>query len=428
MWLTRLLVLVAATEATSYALLLMWQPFTYTHFDQLRSIRVQQGLRLRSELFARGAPTTMTVPHPFLGFTNDPAYDPAQVTAEYGLPTSAWGFVDDKSPIQEASPDRVIVGLFGGSVALRNSIAGLEDLREGLSAIERFRGKTLVFVRAAQSGYKQPQQLMTLNYLLALGAHFDVVINLDGFNDVTLPVTNNVPDGYFPFFPREWPSMLGSVGGPDRSRLVGAITYLSAERSRLAEIFSQPLVRWSVTANLAWALLDRKLAGEFDSLQLQFAALGSDTATQPYAAIGPPHPYSTREAMYRDLVDLWVRSSVQMRSVCKGQGIYYFHFLQPNQYVEGSKPFGAEETKLAVRMESPYASGAREGYPWLIKAGQSLLTQGVDFTDLTQIFADVKEPRYSDSCCHLTADGYKQLSRRIALHIRSAIDGSRFGE
>jgi len=44
---------------------------------------------------------------------------------------------------------------------------------------------------------------MRLNYLLALGARFDLFINLDGFNEVALPPAENIPKGVFLFFPRK---------------------------------------------------------------------------------------------------------------------------------------------------------------------------------------------------------------------------------
>ena len=37
----------------------------------------------------------------------------------------------------------------------------------------------------AADAVKQPQQLIYLNYFLGLGQKFDLVINIDGFNDVT---------------------------------------------------------------------------------------------------------------------------------------------------------------------------------------------------------------------------------------------------
>ena len=34
----------------------------------------------------------------------------------------------------------------------------------------------------------------------------------------------------------------------------------------------------------------------------------------------------------------WAESSFQMHAVASAKGIRYFHFLQPNQYIEGTKP------------------------------------------------------------------------------------------
>ena len=68
-------------------------------------------------------------------------------------------------------------------------------LEQELSQLPRFSGKSFRFVRLAIDGNKQPQQLMTLNYLLTLGAEFDIVINLDGVNEASLPGMDNVPYG-----------------------------------------------------------------------------------------------------------------------------------------------------------------------------------------------------------------------------------------
>ena len=50
-------------------------------------------------------------------------------------------------------------------------------------------------------GYKQPQQLLTLAYYISLGAEFDTVINIDGFNEVALPPIHNIPKNIYPFYP-----------------------------------------------------------------------------------------------------------------------------------------------------------------------------------------------------------------------------------
>jgi len=40
-------------------------------------------------------------------------------------------------------------------------------------------------------GFKQPQQLQVLTYFLSVGQEFDMVVNIDGFNDVVWALNNN---------------------------------------------------------------------------------------------------------------------------------------------------------------------------------------------------------------------------------------------
>jgi len=56
----------------------------------------------------------------------------------------------------------------------------------------------------AVDGFKQPQPLFSLAFAIYLGAEYDVVINLDGFNEVVLPFTDNLPNKVFPHYPRIW--------------------------------------------------------------------------------------------------------------------------------------------------------------------------------------------------------------------------------
>ena len=49
------------------------------------------------------------------------------------------------------------------------------------------------------------------------------------------------------------------------------------------------------------------------------------------------------EAMYLDYVEVWARASLEMELLCAGYGIRYLHFLQPNQYLPGSKTLTDEE-------------------------------------------------------------------------------------
>ena len=43
----------------------------------------------------------------------------------------------------------------------------------------------------SHEGYKQPQQLLVLSYFLSIGQTFDLVVNIDGFNEVALSSLNH---------------------------------------------------------------------------------------------------------------------------------------------------------------------------------------------------------------------------------------------
>ena len=77
--------------------------------------------------------------HPYLGFVGNPASKNELVDALRGVPISEYGFNDDKSPIQSAQPGRLVVGIFGGSVAHFFSLEGIEALRAELARSPRFR-------------------------------------------------------------------------------------------------------------------------------------------------------------------------------------------------------------------------------------------------------------------------------------------------
>lgn len=348
--------------------------------------------------------------HPYLGFVYSPEHDSAGFRARYGMGISRWGFIDDKDPIQPASPDRLIVGIFGGSVAWYLSTESAETLIGGLKALPAFRDKEIVIVRTALFGYKQPQQLLALAYLLSMGAHFDVVINLDGFNEAVLPVTENLQKRVFPFYPRTW--FLRVADSPRSRSVVEHVLSLREWRRTFAQTVSQPIVGRSMTVNVAWRLIDDNVANTINREQVEW--LKQPVSDGNYAATGPFTPYPDEALMYRDLADKWKSASLQMHRLARANGSAYFHFLQPNQYVPDSKRMSADERAIAIDEGFMFAHPARTGYPYLIAAGQDLLQEGVWYQDLTRLFADVTLPVYRDNCCHLKKRGNEMLAATIA--------------
>jgi len=207
------------------------------------------------------------VVHPYLGYVIAPPEGSA--TGELTLETL--GFENGGPFVGERRADTAVIGIFGGSVAHLFSVwQGTERVFDVLRALPEFQGKRLLAVNAAQDGYKQPQSLLALSYLLSLGAQFDVVILIDGFNEVALPPVNNASRGVFPFFPTNWWLRVARLEGAPRTRArIGEISYLGRLREEWAEWLRASPLRHSSTAFLAWVLWDRRLAARLSMARME---------------------------------------------------------------------------------------------------------------------------------------------------------------
>ncbi|MBN2562426.1 MAG: hypothetical protein JXQ75_15990 [Phycisphaerae bacterium] len=345
--------------------------------------------------------------HPYVGYVANPA------SSKY---ISTFGYGQLIDPIQHRADDKVIIGMMGGSVAYRLADRAKQTLVEHLQDSPRFADKQIVLLNLAIGGYKQPQQLMTLNYILALGGEFDIVVNLDGFNEVALHNEGNATKNVFPIYPRSWYPKTSQLPDPALRQLVCEKAILESQRASLSKWFSGSYLRYSITCNLIWRLRDRSMrqenAGLADRIRDYRVRL-----TEPYVVTGPRIEFKDDQELYEHLVGIWKRCSMQMDSICRGAGIRYFHFLQPNQYVAGSKPMGEEERRIAYQEDHPYRPGAQSGYPLLIEQGKRLSEMGIRFTDLTQLFATEHDMAYSDACCHFTTLGRETIAERIAQEI-----------
>ena len=151
--------------------------------------------------------------HPYVGYVEEPRADSGFAPYRGGpaVPVSEYGYIDDKLPFRLEGP----AGSSSGSWVDRSRVTS-PSTGPGVSEAElakdsRFAGKELVFVNLALGGYKQPQQLMTLAYLLSLGAEFDVILNIDGFNEVARRRrSRSGSNSQFPAFPRSWRTRIAS--------------------------------------------------------------------------------------------------------------------------------------------------------------------------------------------------------------------------
>ncbi len=346
--------------------------------------------------------------HPFLGFVKDP--DQTERSSYLGFP----GKNDD--PLSPAEGDALTVAVFGGSFAEGVSSFGEPAMQSALLEA----GIDSRILTIAMGGYKQPQQLLALTYLLSHGAEIDVVVNIDGFNEVTLPVTDNLSRRVNPFYPRSWKTRTSGLADHETLRQIGLVTLLRDERKRWARLFLR-LPRFSIVRNIVWRSRDQDMEEQIEELNDEIGDSKREHRND-FMRVGPDMGFESGPGIYPELARHWSTCSQLMKALCEANGITYLHFLQPNQYFDTGRPLTEEERRVAFREDHPYRYGVVEGYPHLRNEAANLIAHGVDFHDLTGLFDDYDETLYSDECCHTNPRGYEIVANAVAAGILDSLN------
>jgi hypothetical protein len=343
--------------------------------------------------------------HPYLGFVSIPHPD----YNEFNLPGI--------NPLTKKSPDKVNIVIMGGSVAKDiYSYAG-DRIIQNLKRSKDFENKEINIVVFALGGFKQPQQLIALNYFMALGAEYDILINIDGFNEIVLPYADNLPNHVFPSYPRHW-NIYSRKKLDSRVLLLMGKQAVTNEKMQQDKTFmSGSVLRYSNLALFIWKLMDTKRKGTFAELEVKLRTAMENSETD-YQSTGIYTTVKDTLLFFREQAAFWMRSSKQIAQLSHSAGIEYFHFLQPNQYDEGSKVLTDAEKNIAFE-SGPFAykDAARAGYPLLREQGLILCNEKVNFIDLSYLFKDEEHTVYNDKCCHFNQLGYDIIADRICREI-----------
>lgn len=352
------------------------------------------------------------VPHPFVGIVLPPTGVTGPGSGDPAAKINWLGFPNETAPVQRRGPDRLLVGILGGSVARHFASLGRQRLSERLGKIPKWRGRRVEVICLAIEGFKQPQQLMAANYILSLGGEFDIVLNIDGFNELVVAEGNHEV-GAFTAYPRSWRFAMSDVVA-NNDRLVGAsrVRAIQLERQALAQELATSWLRRLAVRRLWWRVRDIGLRNE-QRLAAQ-APLPPDAGLQhDFRVLGPVQQFADDAELLRHLAELWEDSSRQLQHLARGEGFLYLHCLQPNVHCPNAKPLSAAEHVALSPGTERQGRMVRSGYPLLREAGGRLSLQGEHFRDLTYVFADVADTLYLDTC-HLNQQGNDRLAERIA--------------
>ena len=341
------------------------------------------------------------VAHPYFGITSDWRHHP----------------LNNMPPLLD-NEQTLVVGVFGGSVAQQVRL----EFRARLASLLREEEIDLlpVVIELVQGGGKQPQQVHVLAYMLAHGGEFDLVVNLDGYNDIVAP-HYNVRRGVFPSFPHLWDKRVGATAA-DKA-LLGRVALLKRDQRRFKTL-SEGVLGLSATVG---SFVRHRFEGLETEVRRANVALLEQIGDYDVESHGPRWGWFRRdydagdEEDVRELaVEVWYQSSRLMATLSAAAGADYFHFLQPSQYIAGAKVLTAEEMNTAYLpgwSEENYAAT----YPMLARRGDALRDAGVRFFDLTQTFAKVAETVYIDTCCHVNQRGVELLAGRMLDAVKPAV-------
>ncbi len=344
--------------------------------------------------------------HPYIGFVNEYSSNNNNI--------NRFGFMGPE-PIFQKKDDEIIIAVFGGSVASNLYLSQKDFITKSLQQNPLYADKKIIILNFAFGGLKQPQQLMILNYFLALNAKFDIILNIDGFNEVALSYSENIPQNISSFYPRQWNTYARNSFDVSTLEQIIEIEKIKSNSKKIKHFFSKsPLNKLSFIENYLIVNNSNKIIQK----ELKLAEL-LNKSKKDYQTTGPEAYFNNSEEIEDNIISVWKQSSIQMNNVSKANGILYLHFLQPNQYFVGSKELTELEIKEAWQKDHPYKKPVEKFYNTLILEGKNLNTEGVPFTDLTLVFKDVNETIYVDNCCHYNDTGYHILAKQIIEKINS---------
>ena len=280
--------------------------------------------------------------------------------------------------------DEIKVLIIGGSVAayLSKNEGNREHFKNSIFYHELnrvFKTQRFSIYNAAFGGGKQPQNYFKLVYLDLLGFKPDLVINIDGFNEIALNLSDNYDASILPLYPRSFNRAIARTA-LDKHCMFSS--FLSQSNSKI------PLIE------LISLIYLNKCHNDIN-----------------ISAIDKPY-WSSSNLSYDDYVEqsinLWAESSNHTDYFLRKKNIPYIHVIQPNQYFPDSKKLSKEEEENYLSF--PYYGKHIEMYYERLNTND-LTAKNV--SDLRYLFLDERRTTYSDNCCHLNDLGNKLMIEKI---------------
>jgi hypothetical protein len=372
-----------------------------------------EGVRLNQSIVERF--------HPFFGFIQKP-------TADFrpGFKVNNYGFISPYDyPLKKTKKNQFFIGVFGGSVASDYAIFQVQNqiLPKYLKQLPALKDKEFVILSFATGGYKQPQQLLILNYFLALGQELDMVVNIDGFNEVALSNLNNKNqvDLAMPSIQHILP-LANFANNSLSTKAMKATLRIQENKTRINQGLSSLQDCSFAACDALTSVYVQNLVNNYKTDVIKFEEERTKQQKNDSVIYINTNKSILQDSLaFEEMAWNWAKSSIFMHKVLSASNVPYFHVLQPNQYHQTKRVFGEAEKQIAFNKETPYAKAVQNGYPALFKKFPNLGKNNINILNAVNVFDKTKDAVYVDSCCHYNKAGEVIFSDYVGRSIREAL-------
>ena len=367
--------------------------------------------------------------HPFFGYVIKQG---AFTNEKLKLKVNKHGFFSlYEYPFIKTNKKQFIIGVFGGSVANNFAVDEYKNqiLSKKLQSYPEFADREIVVLNFGNGGYKQPQQLLILNYFLALGQELDLVINIDGFNEVALSNLNNKAQIELGMPSVQHIQPLTNLASNVSPEVMSAIVQINDNKKQLKAGIDKLQTCQLALCHAVTSLRVKQLVNNYQQAIVKYDAevkkSNADTANSGIVYVPKADSVLPDRAAFDKMASLWYESSIGMNQILSSRKIKYFHFIQPNQYYPTKRVFTAKEKEIAINKESPYIEGVKKGYPVLLSKVDDLQKARVNVFSAVNILDNTKETVYKDACCHYNSVGEEVLANYISSSIIKVVRESK---
>ena len=367
--------------------------------------------------------------HPFFGYVLKQG---AFTNEKLKLKVNKHGFFSlYEYPFIKTNKKQFIIGVFGGSVANNFAVDEYKNqiLSKKLQSYPEFADREIVVLNFGNGGYKQPQQLLILNYFLALGQELDLVLNIDGFNEVALSNLNNKAQIELGMPSVQHIQPLTNLASNVSPEVMSAIVQINDNKKQLKAGIDKLQTCQLALCHAVTSLRVKQLVNNYQQAIVKYDAevkkSNADTANSGIVYVPKADSVLPDRAAFDKMASLWYESSIGMNQILSSRKIKYFHFIQPNQYYPTKRAFTAKEKEIAINKESPYIEGVKKGYPVLLSKVDDLQKARVNVFSAVNILDNTKETVYKDACCHYNSVGEEVLANYISSSIIKVVRESK---